>query len=146
MILKFNYLFLIVVLIFFTSCTERIKYSGKVIDNETINFNKFKNKKEITTYLGEPNYIDPIENKYFYIHEKTVEKNFFDKELVLRNIVVASFDLEENIISIEKYNLDDQKIIKINQNKTENTIIQRGLIEKIFGGIGLKPATTSAPE
>ena len=102
MIFKLNYLFLIVVLIFFTNCTERIKYSGKVIDNETINFNNFKSKEEITTYLGEPNYIDPIENKYFYIHEKTVEKNFFDKELMVRNIVVASFDLEGNIISIEK--------------------------------------------
>ena len=52
---------------------------------------------------------------------------------MVRNIVVASFDLEGNIISIEKYNLDDQKIVKINQNKTENSIIQRGLIEKIFG-------------
>ena len=146
MIFKLNYLFLIVVLIFFTNCTERIKYSGKVIDNETINFNNFKSKEEITTYLGEPNYIDPIENKYFYIHEKTVEKNFFDKELMVRNIVVASFDLEGNIISIEKYNLDDQKIVKINQNKTENSIIQRGLIEKIFGGVGMTPATTATPE
>ena len=109
-----------------------MKFIAKV-DNETINFNNFNSKEEITTYLGEPNYIDPIENKYFYIHEKTVEKNFFDKELMERNIVVASFDLEGNIISIEKYNLDDQKIVKINQNKTENSIIQRGLIEKIFG-------------
>ena len=82
-------------------CTERIKYSGKVIDNETINFNNFNSKEEITTYLGEPNYIDPIENKYFYIHEKTVEKNFFDKELMVRNIVVASFDLEVNIIKLK---------------------------------------------
>ena len=64
MIFKLNYLFLIVVLIFFTNCTERIKYSGKVIDNETINFNNFKSKEEITTYLGEPNYIDPIEIQY----------------------------------------------------------------------------------
>ena len=128
------------------NCAEKTIYSGKIINNNNFTYSHITNKNQLIDELGNANYIDPIENKYFYIHEKTVEKNFFDKELMERNIVVASFDLEGNIISIEKYNLDDQKIVKINQNKTENSIIQRGLIEKIFGGVGMKPATTATPE
>ena len=142
---KIKYFILMTILVFFTNCTERVKYSGKIINNESINFNNFKNKSELTTYLGDPNYIDPIENKYFYIYEKSIEKNFFNKKLVKRDLVVATFDLKENIIDINIYNLEDQKLVKINQNKTENSIIERGLIEKIFGGVGIAPATASTP-
>ena len=86
--------------------------------------------------LGNPSYIDPIESKYFYYSEKKIYKNFFDKKTISRILLVFEFNLEEKIKSIDVYNLEDEKDIAIVKEKTKNNLIERGLIEKIFGGVG----------
>ena len=40
------------------------------------NIYNLNTKKETISYLGYPNYIDPIEKKYFYYSEKKISKNF----------------------------------------------------------------------
>ena len=69
----------IVAFIFFTSlflgCAERITYSGKIYDLSE-NINNFKIKEDVLKFMGYPNYIDPIEKKYFYYSDKQISKNF----------------------------------------------------------------------
>ena len=95
--------------------------------------------------LGNPSFIDPIENKYFYYSEKKIYKNFFDKKIVSRMLLVFEFNLEEKIKSIDLYNLEDEKDIIIVKEKTKNNLIERGLIEKIFGGVGTAQEPSNSP-
>ena len=65
--------------------------------------------------------------------------NFMDEvRLMLRKnkISYSRFNLEEKIKSIDVYNLEDEKDMAIVKEKTKNNLIERGLIEKIFGGVG----------
>ena len=57
-------------------------------------------------------------------------------ETISRILLVFEFNLEEKIKSIDVYNLEDEKDIAIVKEKTKNNLIERGLIEKIFGGVG----------
>ena len=122
--------------LFAYSCTEQTIYSGKIINQANIDYSIIKNKNQLINELGKPSFIDPIEDKYFYYSEKKIYKNFFDKKIVSRILLVFEFNLEEKIKSINVYNLEDEKNIAIVKEKTKNNVIERGLIEKIFGGVG----------
>ena len=133
---------LILFFIFLTSCSEKISYSGKVISFESEKYNKFKYKNEVLNLLGDPSYIDPIEKKYFYFTEKKITKNFFDSKITERKLIIFQFNSEESIISINEYFLDDYNEISLIKEKTPDEIFKRGMIEKIFGGIGKTSSQT----
>ena len=79
------------------------------------------------------------------ILKKKIYKNFYDKKTISRILLVFEFNLEEKIKSIDVYNLEDEKVIAIVKEKTQNNIIERGLIEKIFGGVGKAQELPSSP-
>ena len=121
-----------------TSCNEKISYNGKIF-NLNEEFYNLNNKKETINYLGYPNYIDPIEKKYFYYSEKKITKNFFNSNIVDRKLIVVHFNSNDTIKSIDEYDLDSQKQIKLVEEQTSSGILKQGLLEKVFGGIGKAP-------
>jgi len=126
---------LILMLFIILSCVETKSYSGKIID-ENFKYDSLLNKTQVTSKLGQPNFIDPIENKYYYYFEKRINKNIFDSRIEKRTMIVFNFEENENVQSFNQYNLNQEQQINIIKDKTKNNLIDRGLIEKIFGGIG----------
>ena len=131
-------LFLFINLIFaIISCSDtKITYSGKIINEKNLNNLNISNKKNLVENLGQPSFIDPIQNKYFYYFEKTKENNFFSKKDEYSYIFVFEFDQNDDVVGKKVLNLNEVKKIKMNKMKTSNQIVKRGFIEKIFGGIG----------
>ena len=125
----------ILMLFIILSCVETKSYSGKLID-ENFKYDSLLNKTQVTSKLGQPNFIDPIENKYYYYFEKRINKNIFDSKIEKRTMIVFNFEENENVQSFNQYNLNQEQQINIIKDKTKNNLIDRGLIEKIFGGIG----------
>ena len=125
----------ILMLFIILSCVETKSYSGKLID-ENFKYDSLLNKTQVTSKLGQPNFIDPIENKYYYYFEKRINKNIFDSRIEKRTMIVFNFEENENVQSFNQYNLNQEQQINIIKDKTKNNLIGRGLIEKIFGGIG----------
>ena len=136
---------LIFLLLILISCTEKVTYTGLIID-EKINNLEINNKNDLLELLGQPNYIDPIENNFYYFSEKNISKNRLTKKTVDRLILVYYFDDENNIINTKKLNLDDEKIINISENRIKNDLIKKGLIEKIFGGVSAQPSIPTTSE
>jgi len=118
-----------------SSCVETKSYSGKLID-ENFKYDSLLNKTQVTSKLGQPNFIDPIENKYYYYFEKRINKNIFDSRIEKRTMIVFNFEENENVQSFNQYNLNQEQQINFIKDKTKNNLIDRGLIEKIFGGLG----------
>jgi len=125
----------ILMLFIILSCVETKSYSGKLID-ENFKYDSLLNKTQVTSKLGHPNFIDPIENKYYYYFEKRINKNIFDSRIEKRTMIVFNFEENENVQSFNQYNLNQEQQINFIKDKTKNNLIDRGLIEKIFGGIG----------
>ena len=136
---------LIFLLLILISCTEKVTYTGLIID-ENINYIEISNKNELLKLLGQPNYIDPIENNFYYFSEKNISKNSLTKKTVDRLILVYYFDNEDNIINTKKLNLDDEKTINISEDRIKNDLIKKGLIEKIFGGVSAQPSIPTTSE
>ena len=143
MFICFRLLLVSMILILFVSCNEKILYSGKILHEENFDYAKLKNKQEVIDKLGNPNFIDPIEMKYYYYSEKKYVKNFFKKKISNRTMVVFLFNKNETIKLVSQYDLNDEQDVKNIEDSTPNEIIKRGLIETIFGGIGnTTPSTT----
>ena len=136
---------LIFILLLIISCTEKVTYTGLMID-EKINYLEINNKDELVKLLGQPNYIDPIENNFYYFSEKNISKNSLIKKTVDRLILVYYFDNENNIVNTKKLNLDNENKIDISENRIKNDLIKKGLIEKIFGGVSAQPSIPTTSE
>ena len=136
--MKIFKLFLFINLIFaIISCSEpKLTYSGKIINHKNLNNLNISNKDNLVKIFGQPSFIDPIENKYFYYSEKVKENNFFSKKKEYSYIFLFEFDQNDNLVEKKVLNLNELQKIKINKMRTNNQIIERGLIEKIFGGVG----------
>ena len=67
----------------------------------------------------------------------------FDKKITNRTVLVFMFDENEKIKSISQFDLNDQKDIEYIKEKTPNNLLDKGFIEKIFGGVGSSIPTTT---
>ena len=124
------------ILILYSCSKENIIYSGKIINQENLNNLNINSKNQLIQNFGQPSFIDPIENKFFYYFEKTKENNFYSTKSEYSYIFVFKFDDNGKISNKKIVNLNDMNQSDILKGKTENNIIKRGFIERIFGGVG----------
>ena len=127
---------LIILLFFIYSCTNKTIYSGKILNQDNFTNINFSNKKNLINNLGNPSYIDPINNKFFYYAEMEERKSTFKKVLNYSVVFVFEFDEDNKIKNSKVYDLNNRDNFIFINEITENEIVKRGLLEKIFGGVG----------
>ncbi len=127
------------------NCSNKTTYSGKILKNEELEDINFTNKDNLISKLGNPSYVDPIENKFFYFSEKSEKKSIFKKEIKYSYIFIFEIDEDEQIINSEVFDIKDIKSIKLSNDNTTNQIVKRGLLEKIFGGVGTQGELPTTP-
>ena len=139
--------FIIYISIFFilANCSNKITNSGKIINQDTLQNINFENKEKLISKLGFPSYIDPIENKFFYFSEVSEKKSILKKKIKYSYVFVFKIDENDQIVETNVYNTKNIESIKFSEDKTSNEIIKRGLLEKIFGGVGTQQELPTTP-
>ena len=133
------------IFIILANCSNKTTYSGKIINQDTLQNINFENKEKLISKLGFPSYIDPIENKFFYFSEKSQKKSIFKKEIKYSYVFVFKMNENEEIIETKVFNTKDIENIQFSNDKTSNQIVKRGLLEKIFGGVGTQQELPTTP-
>ena len=139
--------YIIYISIFFilANCSNKTTYSGKIIKQDELQNINFENKNKLISKLGYPSYIDPIENKLFYYSEISEKKSILKKEIKYSYVFVFKIDEFDQIVESKVYNTKDIENIKFSEDKTSNEIVKRGLLEKIFGGVGPQTELPTTP-
>ena len=127
------------------NCSNKTTYSGKIINQDTLQNINFENKNNLISRLGYPSYIDPIENKFFYYTEVSQKKSILKKEIKYSYVFVFKIDEYDQIVESKVFNTKDIKNIEFSNDKTSNEIVKRGLLEKIFGGVGTQQELPTTP-
>ena len=127
---------LIVLFFFIYSCTHKTIYSGKILNQDNFTNINFSNQKNLINNFGYPSYIDPVNNKYFYYAEMEEKESAFKRKINYSVVFVFEFDENNHIINSRVYDLNKKNETNVINEITENEIIKRGLLEKIFGGVG----------
>ena len=138
----FTYLAFIILIL---GCSNKTIYSGKVINQEDFNSINFKNKENLISKLGNPSFIDPIDKKFYYFSEKKFKKNAFNEKTDYSYVFVFSFDEFDEILNTAVYDLTKTNDISLVKRETSNQVVQRGLLEKVFGGIGPQQELGNSP-
>ena len=138
----FKIIIILILSQFISGCVEKTTFSGKIITQKNLD-EKILNKNQLQKIFGLPSYIDHFSNKHFYFTEKTKEKNFFSKKIEYSYLFIFELDKNDSIISSESINLLNQNKKIFKNTKTSNQLVERGFIEKIFGGIGPEPLPNS---
>ena len=139
-----SFIYICIILIL-SNCSNKTIYSGKILNQEEFKDINFVNKEKLISKLGNPSYVDPIDNKLFYYSEKSNKKSIFKKEVKYSYIFVFKLDDEDKIIDTKVYDTNNIKYIKISKDKTSNEIVKRGLLEKVFGGVGTQQELPTTP-
>ena len=127
------------------NCSNKTNYSGKILDQDDLKDINFSDKNNLIQKLGYPSYIDPITNNFYYFSEKKERKSVFKKKVKYSYIFEFKLDDNENIISTKVYDIKDIKSINFREDKTSNEIVRRGLLEKVFGGVGTQQELPTTP-
>ena len=128
-----------------SNCANKTIYSGKIINQEELKNINFENKQNLINRLGQPSYIDLLENKLFYFSEKSEKKSIFKKEIKYSYVFIFELDQNDKIINSKVINTKDIENIKFSDDKTSNEIVKRGLLERIFGGVGTQQELPTTP-
>ncbi len=140
-----NKLLLLSIIFFLYSCNQQTIYSGKILNQDDFDNINYKNKSILIDKLGKPNFIDPIENKFFYFSQKKIKKSLVNDQIEYSYIFVFKFDDSDQIIQSNSYDLLRKDQIKLVKDETKNNLIKRGLIEKVFGGVGSRQELPTTP-
>ena len=116
-------------------CSEKTTFSGKIITQKNLDI-KILNKSQLQKTFGLPSYVDIFSNKYFYFTQKSKERNFYSKKIEYSYLFIFEMNENDEIIKTESIDLLNNKNHKYKKVQTESEIINRGLLEKVFGGIG----------
>ncbi len=141
----YRFIVLIISLLLINNCSNQISYSGKIFNEENIQKLDFKNKNNLQNKLGNPSYIDPITGKFFYYLERNTQKSAFNKHTDYSYIFVFEFNENETIANTSVYDLKNNKNIELVKDETGSTILKRGLLEKMFGGVGPRQEISTTP-
>ena len=133
------------IIFFLYSCNQQTIYSGKILNQDDFDNINYKNKSILIDRLGMPNFIDPIEKKFFYFSQKKIKKSIINDQIEYSYIFVFKFDDSDQIIESNSYNLLRKDEIKLVEEETKNSVIKRGLIEKVFGGVGSRKELPTTP-
>ena len=85
------------------------------------------------------------EKKLFYFSEKSKKRSIFKKEITYSYVFVFTVDELDQITDTKVFNTKEIKNTKFSKDKTSNEIIKRGLLEKIFGGVGTQQELPTTP-
>ena len=135
--MKYTRLIIYIYLFFLISaCSKETNYYGKILSQDELSNISIFNKDELLRKFGNPSYIDPIENKYFYYSEVSEKINIFNSKTNYSYLFVFKLDENNKILEKKVYDLLNTDEIAIIKEETENEVVKRGLIQKIFGGVG----------
>ena len=127
------------------NCSNKTTYSGKILNQDQLIDINFENKNKLISKLGQPSFIDPIENKFFYYSEVSEKKSILKKEIIYSYVFVFKLDQYDKIIESKVYNIEEIQNINLSDDKTSNEIVKRGLLERIFGGVGAQQELPTTP-
>ena len=137
--------FVLLIYFFLISCSNKTIYSGKILNQDNLDNINFKNKETLLQKMGDPSFIDPLENKYFYYSHKETKKSIFERNTNYSYVFVFEFNDNNTIKSSKVFDLKNRENIDFINEETSNEIVRRGLLERIFGGIGTQQELPSSP-
>jgi outer membrane protein assembly factor BamE (lipoprotein component of BamABCDE complex) len=73
---------------------------------------------------------------YYYVRSRIRSFAYFEPEVVEREVLAISFDANGVVSNIERFGLEDGRIVTLERRVTESSVVDRTFIRQLLGGLG----------
>lgn len=81
------------------------------------------------------------DSAYYYVRTRMRDLAFRATETVDREVLAVSFDSSGTVSNIERFGLEDGRIITLERRVTESSVVDRTFLRQLLGSFGrLRPA------
>ena len=133
--------------IIFCACEARVATHGFMPREELVNQLSpgEQDKRLVSQVMGTPSSIGSFDdNVWYYITQRTKQQAFFKPQLIEQQVLVLLFDEKEVLQSIEKYNLEEARLIEPLDDKTPTVGRKLTILQQLFGNLGRFSGGSSA--
>ena len=130
---------------FLASCSTIYKDHGYLpLDTDLKNVVIGKDtRNSVTELLGSPSGSGVLEDgAIFYISTKIKNFLFYEPKVVSRDMIVVSFDDRDLVENIEKFTLEDGRVVALSRRVTSAPVKGPKILSQIFGNLGNADAGT----
>ena len=130
---------------FLASCSTIYKDHGYLpLDTDLKNVVIGKDtRNSVTELLGSPSGSGVLEDgSIFYISTKIKNFLFYEPKVVSRDMIVVSFDDRDLVENIEKFTLEDGRVVVLSRRVTSAPVKGPKILSQIFGNLGNADAGT----
>lgn len=100
-------------------------------------------RNSVTELLGSPSGSGVLEDgAIFYISTKIKNFLFYEPKVVSRDMIVVSFDDRDLVENIEKFTLEDGRVVVLSRRVTSAPVKGPKILSQIFGNLGNADAGT----
>ena len=141
----FKYKSIIFSTFFLASCSTIYKDHGYLpLDTDLKNVVIGKDtRNSVTELLGSPSGSGVLEDgAIFYISTKIKSFLFYEPKVVSRDMIVVSFDDRDLVENIEKFTLEDGRVVVLSRRVTSAPVKGPKILSQIFGNLGNADAGT----
>ena len=141
----FKYKSIIFSTFFLASCSTIYKDHGYLpLDTDLKNVVIVKDtRNSVTELLGSPSGSGVLEDgAIFYISTKIKNFLFYEPKVVSRDMIVVSFDDKDLVENIEKFTLEDGRVVVLSRRVTSAPVKGPKILSQIFGNLGNADAGT----
>ena len=141
----FKYQYLIISTLILTSCSTIYKDHGYLpldTDLKSVVIGK-DSRNSITELLGSPSGSGVLEDgAIFYISTKIKNFLFYEPKVVSRDMIVVSFDEKDLVENVERFSLEDGRVVVLNRRVTSAPVKGPKILTQILGNLGNADAGT----
>lgn len=73
---------------------------------------------------------------YYYVRTRKREYGMFRPEIVERQVLAISFDDGDTIANIERFGLEDGKVVPLTRRVTDSSVVDDGFFRQILRNVG----------
>jgi len=122
-----------------TGCTTTYKDHGYLPLEESLNQVAIgkDNRGFVTGLLGSPIGSGVLDDgAIFYISTRIKTYLFYEPKVVSRDMIVVSFDSQDKVSNVERFSLEDGRIVVLSRRVTEAPVKGPKILSQILGNFG----------
>lgn len=94
-------------------------------------------RESVTSVLGRPGTASVVDNgDFFYLYSRWREFAFLPPEPIDRQLVAIRFDAEDVVSNVERFSLEDGRVVALSRRVTDQSVEDLSVIRQILGNIG----------
>ena len=78
---------------------------------------------------------------YYYVYSRVRHFGMFEPKVIEREVLAITFDTRGVVANIERFGLQDGRIVPLEQRVTDNSVVKTGFLRQLLDNIGaINPA------